>query len=353
MDLKARQGSILLLLQAGLIFQACVPTALGHGFLHGPAARQFQAYNPKEINYEPFSNNGGGSVVVSRNSQLTWPEGVHSICGDRNGQTKWMQPRDIQATYTAGQTISTQVLIWNHHGGRYGFNVCPKGATKQSQCTPLLRGDGKSRWFYPPLPPNDPTLSRLWSVFGPSLQVGTETNGAFTHFRVPERADGMNQFKGTPVYVTQWRLPEDMTCEGGCILQWYWLTGNSCWPACDLADPLYPNCRSRCTRPNCICGEDKGTAYPEEFWNCADIRILPAAAQNKARRRPGQAPAHVPRSKAPSNLSGKSIPKPAPVKTPAKKPTPAKQAAAKKAAAQRAAAKKAAAKKAGRGNKKG
>ncbi|KAF6256159.1 hypothetical protein COO60DRAFT_139667 [Scenedesmus sp. NREL 46B-D3] len=72
------------------------------------------------------------------------------------------------------------------------------------------------------------------------------------------------------VYRIRYRLPKDFTCDR-CILQWHYLTGNSCWPPCSKEDPTFPNCRPP-TYALPYCGT-QGAAYPEEFWNCADIRI--------------------------------------------------------------------------------
>lgn len=73
-----------------------------------------------------------------------------------------------------------------------------------------------------------------------------------------------DQFKGMYVYSFDWKLPDGFTCEH-CKLQMYYLTASRCWPPC-LKQP--------CKKPvnYQYCGE-KGAQYPEEFWNCADVKI--------------------------------------------------------------------------------
>jgi hypothetical protein len=66
-------------------------------------------------------------------------------------------------------------------------------------------------------------------------------------------------FKNYPTYVVKYKLPEGVTCEG-CILHWYWLTGNSCNPPCEPSDPLYPNCQrllmKYCDEPEALMPEE-------------------------------------------------------------------------------------------------
>eukprot|EP00878_Enallax_costatus_P027096 GHUV01029141.1.p1 GENE.GHUV01029141.1~~GHUV01029141.1.p1 ORF type:complete len:178 (+),score=20.91 GHUV01029141.1:353-886(+) len=88
-----------------------------------------------------------------------------------------------------------------------------------------------------------------------------------------------DDFNLVPVYVVNYKLPQGFTCDH-CILHWYWLTGNTCNPSCDKSDPLYPNCNRNlmgyCGDPAFASRPDK---YPEEFWSCSDIKIVPKGTQ--------------------------------------------------------------------------
>jgi len=71
------------------------------------------------------------------------------------------------------------------------------------------------------------------------------------------------------VYRTQWQLPGGFKCDQ-CKLQWTWTTGHSCWPTCEAGNPS-PQCWVK--QPYGACGQG-GTAYPEEFVNCADVKVV-------------------------------------------------------------------------------
>jgi hypothetical protein len=45
----------------------------------------------------------------------------------------------MQATYEPGKVIDIHVALTTNHWGRFEFSVCPRGATKQSQCMKLQR----------------------------------------------------------------------------------------------------------------------------------------------------------------------------------------------------------------------
>ncbi|KAI8462252.1 MAG: hypothetical protein J3K34DRAFT_449713 [Monoraphidium minutum] len=71
------------------------------------------------------------------------------------------------------------------------------------------------------------------------------------------------------VYRTKWALPKGFKCDQ-CKLQWTWTTGHNCWPPCEPGNPM-PQCENK--QQFGTCGSP-GTAYPEEFVNCADVKIM-------------------------------------------------------------------------------
>jgi hypothetical protein len=57
----------------------------------------------------------------------------------------------IQATYTAGQTISITIKLNVNHGGRFGFKLCTRRTNLDQTCFnthQLLRADTGSPFFY-------------------------------------------------------------------------------------------------------------------------------------------------------------------------------------------------------------
>lgn len=80
----------------------------------------------------------------------------------------------------------------------------------------------------------------------------------------------------------RYKLPEGVACEH-CVLQWYWATANSCAPPGFLDffvrnnNPFGTTCPSDgggkgAHRPGMT--ECRGSLVPEEFWSCADVRIV-------------------------------------------------------------------------------
>lgn len=80
--------------------------------------------------------------------------------------------------------------------------------------------------------------------------------------------NGTAAFTGSPTYVLRYKLPTGLSCER-CVLQWWYLTANSCTPPCDPADPNYDpaNPARGCDKALMgICGESNN--YPEVRWAC-------------------------------------------------------------------------------------
>lgn len=141
--------------------------------------------------------------------------GGYSLCGDpHDGPFHHMAGGRyangvIAQTFTEGQTIDIEIVITAHHKGEFNFFLCDL-PEGSSASTPVTKSCLRKHRLRMP-------------------------NGK-TKYQLPPPA-------GSPShYNMQYKLPQGVTCSR-CVLQWYWKTGNS---------------------PG---------AYPEEFWNCADIRI--------------------------------------------------------------------------------
>ncbi|KAI0557180.1 Lytic polysaccharide mono-oxygenase cellulose-degrading [Gracilaria domingensis] len=86
-----------------------------------------------------------------------------------------------------------------------------------------------------------------------------------------------------------WLLPDDLVCDH-CVLHWFWSAANTCNPpgVIDFYDgPDRPRNWGQCfgqsgarggvTRVQKPCGP---TRNPEEYYQCADVRILPRTNRN-------------------------------------------------------------------------
>lgn len=253
--------------------------AAAHGILTIPASRNWLAWLGHEKFDWPDGLSAGGYKVVGQNGGVKWPNGKHPLCGDRpedNG--RFSKPGRIQNTYKAGQTIEAHFIISTNHYGRIETHLCPEGATEDKQCTKLQRADGKGE---------------AWDL--PAVVQGARFNGgALGENLRPMQADPSyswypqphidcswwpycNRYDGMPVYKLSYKLPAGVKCER-CMLRWYYLTGHKCHPPCLKSDVFYPDCRSHPKFKGTYlatmdyCGTE-WSAYPEEFWNCADIAI--------------------------------------------------------------------------------
>ncbi|KAI8474513.1 MAG: hypothetical protein J3K34DRAFT_407221 [Monoraphidium minutum] len=271
--------STLHLLVVSLLAAAGPRGAAGHGILTKPASRNWVDYLANNY-YWPDGLAAGGYQVVGKGG-VQWPYGRHGLCGDAADESKpkWNNPGPVQEEYKAGQEVELHVMITTNHYGRFFFRVCPLSAKEDKDCTNLQRADGKGdAWDLPKVA--EGSRYNGGAVGLDNLRPMEQWNG-FRWYPQPHVDCGYykhcTRFEGTPVYAIKFRLPKDFKCDK-CILQWQYTTGHKCNPPCLKGDRYYPDCR---TNPKYAgtyltntgyCGEP-GTAYPEEFWNCADIKI--------------------------------------------------------------------------------
>jgi hypothetical protein len=213
---------------------AAVPAA-GHGWMDVPASRNKQRNIPIG---EPQSLPAGGPGLVYADGRR-WPNGRHGLCGEPYKSTggavgpgdlseggKYATPPIIAARYAAGQTIDISIRVTAFHKGRFQFSLCKDPKRFSQACldeNKLVNADGGGIFYYPP--------------------------------------GGDGQIPAGGAFKMRFKLPAGVTCER-CVLQWYWLTGNSCVPP---GDPRGDKVQMG------TCG--KSATPPEEFWNCADIAI--------------------------------------------------------------------------------
>ncbi|KAI8462449.1 MAG: hypothetical protein J3K34DRAFT_527745 [Monoraphidium minutum] len=249
-----------------------------------PKSRNWAAYLEENFSWA-HGLSSGGAGVVSDEGKKTYPDGRRNFCGDAWDEYKWDAPRSPVITYRPGQVINVDTLVAVNHMGRMSVQICQLDAKPgQGKCKNLywkIKGmdKGVKSWYFPGV---DNWGGGNYGGDGPRYGDGT-----FEAYQLPEITEGSgwgckgqrlcNQFKGMWVYRTQWMLPQDFTCEH-CKLQWTWTTGHSCWPPCEK-DNKQPQCENKQMFPTC--GEP-GAAYPEEFANCADVRITDSAKIDSA-----------------------------------------------------------------------
>jgi hypothetical protein len=204
--------------RATVALLAFVSTVRGHGYLADPAARNVQ----HNSDYCPGCLNAGGPWLVYSAGR---GRPRYGVCGDPwNGPKhheaggKYATPIRTARTFKSGQVFTARVVLTANHVGRWSLRLCPRIKPTQScfDAHVLQRADGKGP--YTPVPGNKST------------------------FRV------------------RYKLPRGLKCKR-CVVQWTYETGNSCNP------PGIP-------RPNPGLDSCKRSTNGEQFWNCADVRIV-------------------------------------------------------------------------------
>ncbi len=229
------------------------PVARCHGYLKSPPARNVLANS----DYCPHCLNSGGVSSVSASGTLTWPEGRHGICGD-----PFKGPRKHEfggkyytgkpaITYAQGQVAQIEVFVSTNHNGRFRFRICQYRKNPfETEADMLTDACFEEHVLTQANVPAAQNPGEEWYYTTPGDPVTTE-------------------------YVTFYQLPENLVCDGkkfACVMQWYWLSGNTCHPPGTPQQYLRPFNMPTCGEP--------GSNYPEEFWNCADILITPVAIKS-------------------------------------------------------------------------
>lgn len=237
-----------------------------------------------------------------------WRAGV---CGDdynRMPQDHLMGGRYYHNAYRVREYIQGSILfieseIVAHHNGFFEFYICnidtcgndiSELCFHDGHCQQLLRTPGScdkgNDMRCGPIDPMNPGRWYLPCVVSePMMMGGWSRTIAYT-------------------------LPRDLVCDH-CVIQWYWTAANSCnnkgieeyftspfapnWGDC----PGQGGARGGWAKGKPECGGDR---FPEEYWQCADIRIVP----NPAFATPPQRPPLPPPPRPPTALFPFGLPNP-------------------------------------------
>ena len=248
-----------------IITSVVLVTVHGHGYLKTPRSRNFVASQDgasfggtastplKE--YCPHCLNRGGplaacGLVDSRN----YDQPPNAIGGT--------MPTNIQGTFQMGGTIEVDVVLTAHHMGHFEFHACPLStagviptqACFQSNPVKVIR----DVLYGAPVDVNYPHRAYIPPLTYPGIINDNGGTVPGTLYR----------------YVLQ--LPENL--QGNLVLlQWYYLTGNSCqhpgyetYPFPSAWGGNLPGNTGPCN----VDDSDGGSGTPERFWNCAEISIV-------------------------------------------------------------------------------
>ena len=267
------------LLSSLLLLATSAHRALAHGYLNKPAARNVVMNS--DYCKQCLAAGGPGTV---------YPSGNHGICGDPYAAPEprkheaggiYYNGGKSQALYTEGDVVDFNVVLTAYHKGDFRFRVCRiegvKPEDERAQLTEKCLNE---------------------HVLKQADVEGAQSPGTARYFIGPTS-------DGNWKYNIKYQLPDGLTCDGKtarCVLQWHYVTGNSCDP------PGTPSQYGSPQLPVCSSGDG---AVPEEFWNCADITI-------QARDGPAPSPSPSP----PPSPSPSPPPSPSPSPNPSPSPSP-------------------------------
>ena len=236
--------------------------AMCHGFMSEPASRNWQ----RNSNSCPHCLAAGGPGVTFTGGRK-WPNSLHGVCGDWHNKPrdheaggKFATPPQIAAVYKKGQTITIRIKVTAPHGGRFSFGICNVDGTAT-----------------------------------PEQERAKTTQACFDANPLTNAVDGSRYWwmgkRGNGDYSMQFKLPPALTCTR-CVIQWHYETGNSCdLPGTPPGMHMGGGNMGSCLQSSSI----------EEFWNCADVRILSgdvpaaeAARQGSVQRQPASVAAPMP-----------------------------------------------------------
>ncbi|CAM9374797.1 unnamed protein product, partial [Choristocarpus tenellus] len=219
--------------------------------------------------------------MVAENGNYLEPEEIavrHGVCGDPSqgapeGDNRYgiaNSDFEVIENYEEGSIIEIKTMTSTYHWGHIEYFICdakdladPNGPVTQ-ECFnkhPLTRA------------PDDEEASPIDPAHSGRYFLDPMCRAAETDQTVKPEGGFAGQ-----VSTMRYLLPAGLTCDR-CILQMVYYTGNSC------NHPGYREFMSTSVPKGCAPNKDDwinpanfrdcgdGDAYPEEFWNCADISI--------------------------------------------------------------------------------
>lgn len=242
-----------------------------HGYLKTPRSRNLVAF--EDLNWETYLGGTGGA-----NDPL--PEdcphclnrgGTLAQCGIASDIRNYDLPLNVraqplspnvQSEYGEGDVIEVEVLVTTHHKGHFEFRTCPISTDSLPMEVPTAECFAKNKLqfvsdelYHAPIDMNYPERAYLIPA----------SRAVFTQ----------DDFYGAQ-YKMKFKLPEGVYGDV-VLLQWYYLTANSCkhvgYTDMVFPDTWGPDAKLYSEVPDCVDIPDDGNGVPEQFWNCAEIKI--------------------------------------------------------------------------------
>jgi hypothetical protein len=230
-----------------------------------------------------------------------------------------MEDPPLQAQLVAGSQMTFKFTITAHHKGHVELGACC-GLQPSQSCFDQNRLMFVEDLYYgAPKDPNHPERGYLFP--NPDKPYGRRSALQADDDQMSPRWNG----EGMDFNMV-FELPREVHGDR-CIIQWRYYTANSCempgydqydFPGEDWRNPAGGYGLSQCGIPL----SNDGSGFPERFWNCADVEILPP--NGEATSGP-TGPAPTPPSPPPTALPEPSSPSPPPQQQQPSPPPPQQQ----------------------------
>eukprot|EP00581_Thalassiosira_minuscula_P028458 CAMPEP_0183754816 /NCGR_PEP_ID=MMETSP0739-20130205/3731_1 /TAXON_ID=385413 /ORGANISM="Thalassiosira miniscula, Strain CCMP1093" /LENGTH=1540 /DNA_ID=CAMNT_0025991459 /DNA_START=38 /DNA_END=4660 /DNA_ORIENTATION=+ len=245
----------------------------GHGYLTTPRSRNFYAHDiigsgectgqvgcpPGEYCHHCLNTNEG---VCGKSTTINYE--TTSYFDKAGNPMPWLS----QGTYEEGGLIQVDSYLDTHHNGHMEIRACVTDDADPSKCTTPQEFEGNELIFVRDL--IHPDAAGMHTPMYPDPNY-------------PER--GMyagGQGGSIKAFSFEYQLPSGISGEK-VMLNWKYITANSCSPPGyaeyfaahpDLPDSYWTQGVSLCTPPYPNDGT-RSTTWPEQFFNCAEVSILP------------------------------------------------------------------------------
>ena len=242
-----------------------------HGYLKTPRSRNLVAF--EDLNWETYLGGTGGT-----NDPL--PEdcphclnrgGTLAQCGIASDIRNYDQPLNVrsrpmspnvQSEYGEGDVIEVEVLVSTHHKGHFEFSVCPISADSMPMEVPTAECFAKNKLLF---------------VSDELYHAPMDANYPERAYLIPaSRAIFIQEDFYGAQYKMKFKLPDGIYGDV-VLLQWYYLTANSCkhkgYTDMVFPEAWGPDAKLYSEVPDCVDIPDDGNGVPEQFWNCAEIKI--------------------------------------------------------------------------------
>jgi hypothetical protein len=224
-----------------------------HGYLYSPRSRNFVAHEegldwgategvPMKEYCHHCLNTKLSTEVCGRSGERSYDLNLDS--------TGKPMPWNSQATYVQGDIITVKSYLSTHHYGHMELRLCPDGENPTVEC-----------------------FNNHVAEFVNDPQFGAPKDPNYVHY-------GHYADRTHYDYEMKFKLPDDVVGQK-VLMQWKYITANSCNPAgyvnYNWPDPSWWNPSLGLCKP--LPWPEDGTrpsGVPEQFWNCAEITILPS-----------------------------------------------------------------------------